>query len=488
MFIKRLTVSNFKSFQGKAEPLELNIPNGEIGSGLNIFIGENNTGKSTIFETIDFIRNGTKKSVEDIKNKENQSDEAVVEITFQGEIEQIIDNFSQPNKVSIFKKYITNHSGEQQIHFMRHTSNVKTIKLWSGENKEYKNESGIDAPVKKLFETYFVWADTNPNDQTSFGATTICGNLLKEIATNFTKTCEYESFSKKFQQVFNDDDSGLRKELIVIEKKTQAIFREQFGDASISFHFDELDISTFFKNTTIELDDGINTPMNEKGSGMQRSLALALLQVYAEELTRHPESNDITKPFFLFIDEPEICLHPKAQKKLLNTLLELSKHKQIFLASHSPYFLITEHLNKIGLFVFKNSTLNVPHITNVREGLKLFPWSPTWGEVNFIAYNLPTTDFHNELYGRLQELSKMKNISGFEDWLVSQSLQKTYKWTKEKDGEEYRPMRVTLQTFIRHKIHHLENKTMRGLSYTLEELKKSILEMIAIIKSMPYGT
>jgi hypothetical protein len=38
--------------------------------------------------------------------------------------------------------------------------------------------------------------------------------------------------------------------------------------------------------------------MEEKGSGMQRSVALALLQVYADELTKHPEEGGLKKPFF----------------------------------------------------------------------------------------------------------------------------------------------------------------------------------------------
>lgn len=92
--------------------------------------------------------------------------------------------------------------------------------------------------------------------------------------------------------------------------------------------------------------------MSEKGNGMQRAVALALLQVYAEELVRHPEGNEIEKPFYLFIDEPEICLHPKGQTKLLSALLELSKNKQIFLTTHSPYFLATPSLKDIGVFVF----------------------------------------------------------------------------------------------------------------------------------------
>ena len=63
MFIKSLKVENFKGFSNENNYLEFNIPNGnDVGSGLNIFIGENNCGKSTIFEAIDFLRNKSKKS------------------------------------------------------------------------------------------------------------------------------------------------------------------------------------------------------------------------------------------------------------------------------------------------------------------------------------------------------------------------------------------------------------------------------------------
>jgi AAA15 family ATPase/GTPase len=318
MFIKELKITNFKSFSGLTNPIVFNVPNGNVGSGLNIFVGENNTGKSTVFEAIDFVRNRTKKDEDAIKNKNNPG-HASVELKFVGEVEQVIDGFSQPNKVAVFKKYIyAGNGGEQTFKISRGTDDIKQVRMWNDEDGSFVNETGIDAPIKKLFETNFIWADTNPNDEAAFGATTICGSLLKEIASGFTETVDYEDYKTKFNQVFNDPLSGLRRDLLLIEQKVQQVFTDQFGVATISFHFDELKIDSFFKNTTINIDDGIETPMSEKGNGMQRALALALLQVYAEELTKHPENENLKKPFFLFIDEPEICLHPKGQEKLLN--------------------------------------------------------------------------------------------------------------------------------------------------------------------------
>jgi len=277
MFIKSIIIKNFKCFGNESTPIEFSLPdNQNKGSGFNILIGENNTGKSTVFEAIDFLRSGTKKEIKDIKNKNATSDDIIlVEIIFSGNVSEIIDTFSQKNKIDVFKKYIYTIDDTEYFKLCRSSEDIRAIHLWNNDLSEYKNESGIDAPLKKLFETNFVWSDTNPNDQVSFGSTTLCGNLLKEIIIKFTETDDYKNFSEEFNKTFNSDDCGLKKELKIIEKRTQEIFSEQFGSAIISFHFDELKVDSFFKNTKIEIDDGISTYVEEKGSGMQRSIALA---------------------------------------------------------------------------------------------------------------------------------------------------------------------------------------------------------------------
>jgi len=479
MFIKELKISNFKSFGDSVDPIVFSVPNGQSGSGLNIFVGENNTGKSTAFEAVDFVRNGTKKDESAIKNK-NSPAPAIVELTFVGDIEPVVQGFSQANKVAVFRRYIfPNVIGESIFKISRSTEDIKQVKLWNESDSDYVNESGIDAPIRKLFETNFIWADTNPNDEAAFGATTICGNLLKEIATGFVETEDYVDYRAKFNQVFNDPASGLRRGLLLIEEKVQKVFNEQFGAATISFHFDELKIDSFFKNTTININDGIDTPMNEKGNGMQRALALALLQVYAEELTKHPEDDNLKKPFFLFIDEPEICLHPKGQEKLFHALLEISKTKQVFLTTHSPFFLASPDLKNVGLHIFgKNGNSSIVESASVNP---LLPWSPTWGEINFKAYKLPTVEFHNELYGYLQEKNNAFTEKEFEQFLSSQGIAKTKNWTQESKGIPQTPRAISLQSFIRNKIHHPENITMQAVTYSADELRQSIEEMIGLL-------
>ena len=480
MFIKSIFLSNFKGFIGDNHRINFKTPDGTTpGSGLNIFIGENNSGKSSIFEAINFLRNGIKEDdAHRIKSKLSngrQSDgvEACVELAFCGNIHDAIICFAPENKQSVFNNAIDD---EQRLKAKRDTASCKKLYLWKNESQRYENSTGIDAPFKTLFETNFIWADTNPNDEATFGATTLCGMLLKEIAQAHITTSEYREFQDSFNSVFNNPDSELRQKIAVVEQKVQHIFTEQFGQADIHFRFDELKIDSFFKSASIFIDDGVDIPMSEKGNGMQRSVALALLQIYAEELARDEERGQ-TKPFYLFIDEPELCLHPKGQTKLLEALLEISKTKQVFLTTHSPYFLVTPYLSNVGLFIFRKE--GISNIVEDASLEKMFPWSPTWGEINFKAYKLPTVELHNELYGKLQYDSGRFNENGFEQWLQDKNIQRTKQWIRERNGVAQTPTDVTLQTFIRNHIHHPENR--QNTHYTEDELKQSIEEMIRLL-------
>jgi predicted ATPase len=479
MYIKELSIRYFKSFGDNQNTLNFGVPNGNFGSGLNIFLGENNTGKSTLFESFDFLRNKTTKKKSHIINKSFTDKNAEVEITFTGNIKSVIEEFAPDNKKAVLKERLYEDSGKETLKLNRTTFEKNPLKVWNQETHKYENVTGIDAPLKGMFETNFVWADTNPNEEAKFGTSTITGNLISGILNSFTDDEQYVNFLSQFEKTFNDENSNLKLELKKIEQKTQEVFVNQFGAGKIKFQFEQINPNNFFKNVRVYIDDGAETSMEEKGSGMQRAVALAMVQVYADILRNQSES-EIKKPLFLFIDEPEICLHPKAQEKLLNALLEISKHNQIFISTHSPYFLSTKYLKEIALFICKSDEGN-SIISNLNSD-GFFPWSPTWGEINYLAYNLETVEFHNELYGRLQEVSENWQLGQIDNYLASIGVQKSKSWTQEKNGLVHNTYDVTLMTFIRNKIHHPENVTMQEFDYTHEELKESIETMIKILK------
>lgn len=50
------------------------------------------------------------------------------------------------------------------------------------------------------------------------------------------------------------------------------------------------------------------------------------------------------RPSGIIIDEPELSLHPLAQKKLIKLIAEFAKNRQIVISTHSPYFISWEYI------------------------------------------------------------------------------------------------------------------------------------------------
>lgn len=487
MLIKSIELKNFKGFKSTNNKLDFNLPNGNPGSGLNVFIGENNCGKSTVFEALNYLKDGTRKEAKTLINKNATENEFYVELSFCGNIEETIDNYSQQNKIDVFKSLIsdgilrTKRTGSI-IETEEAQKKITKIELWDNKKEIFENKTGIDAPFKKLYDNNFIWADTNAEDEAKFGTSTICGQLLKELAETHTHSQEYKGFSNEFHKIFNNPESELRKALSEIEDKVNLNISQQFGNAKIKFSFDEIGADTFFKSTKVLVDDGIEVAMTEKGHGLQRAVALALLQVYAENISKK-EKEKTAKPFFLFIDEPEICLHPIAQSKLLNALIEISKNQQIFLTTHSPFLIKSKYLSNFGIFIFKKDDKNNHCTATDLKGI--FNRTPTWGEIVFKAYNLPNEDFHDELFGYIQSKLKLKSITHVDDHLFSQGSLRNRLWVKQNsDNSSGNQEQRTIQYFIRNKTHHPENTIMHSQEYTQSELKSSIEKMIEVVNAI----
>ena len=180
----------------------------------------------------------------------------------------------------------------------------------------------------------------------------------------------------------------------------------------------------------------------------------------------------------VLVDEPELHLHPSLQEKFTEYLKKLSEDKQVFVSTHSPYF-FKPCLNEeqIKLMVTKRRGALV--VIEDEESLNLFPWSPSWGEINYSAYDLPTVEFHNELYGYLQERENKYFVNEIESYFSQNGDIPRKEWIRKRGNKQPLVESVTLMTFVRNSIHHPENNL--NDSHTPEELRSSIEEMIKLI-------
>lgn len=259
------------------------------------------------------------------------------------------------------------------------------------------------------------------------------------------------------------DNRAIEKSLEELNNKLQ-----QFGldDSRISFidghaPFD----SAFLSQSVGSLDLGIAN----LGSGVEMIISVLFLETVAS-LSR--------ENIIILIDEPELHLHPHLQGLFVHHLRDLSKTEQTIISTHSPYFFKNcMRDDRIELLVMKTRN-NESLIKNSEVILNKFPWSPSWGEINYFAYGLPTIEFHNELYGHLQYVNRADKIKDLERIFVGRGQAKNKEWMREHDGQ-INPEDVTLMTYIRNYIHHPENQ--HNLEYTPDELKESIDVMLSCL-------
>lgn len=174
------------------------------------------------------------------------------------------------------------------------------------------------------------------------------------------------------------------------------------------------------------------------------------------------------------VEEPETSQHTNNQKILIEAFKEMSNLSgvQVLLTTHSAY--MVKQLDFDNLKVINNSNKDNEKILNVAENYLKYP---SLNEVNYLAFDEVNEEYHNELYGALQEIAideEKKNAyeKGFEKWLATKGLEQNIPYIRENVGEAQDPYDVTLPTFIRNIIHHPENTNN---SYTIKQLEKSIL-------------
>ena len=454
--------------------------------GVNYFVGNNNCGKSSVFEAIEFVKNLNGRTKDDVISQGSPGDVSVT-IEFRGDVEEAVKS----SGLSKYESYITEDGGEKIITIKR-SSREETIKqngkdkslglravqVYNDKSKQYENPTGADKTIGALYETQFIWADTNPGDISDFGATKICGRLVAVAAKDFYLSPQWTTFADVHRDTFTKGKDSLASKIKPIEEKLQTIISEQYGDTEVKFDFSLPEASSFTKSGRIKLvDHEVETDSKEKGTGMQRALALALIQVYAESITSISDDETKKKPLLFFIDEPETFLHPKAQNKLMEALEVIAKSSQIFVTTHSPYLLKNYSPDTHNLYMFSKKKPG-NQVKSSTDPAVFGASSPTWGEINYFAFNMPTVEFHNELYGFAQAQAILVNQDNekekeFDDYLESLGCTKSKVW-KRSSTFSYP---TTLQTYIRNSIHHPENKL--NDEYTTEELEQSIKDFFS---------
>lgn len=187
----------------------------------------------------------------------------------------------------------------------------------------------------------------------------------------------------------------------------------------------------------------------------------------------------------IMIDEPELSMHPKWQKRILQYFKDLFKDAdgnqkaQLFFSTHSEYVLgeaLKDQSNTL-VIVLKDNNGTIEK-NEVRTPLVL-P-TITVSEINYAAFDVPSIDYHIALYGAIQSRFNKPRILSCDQFIETQCAPYydavTHGITSSYHGTDFH----TLPTMIRNHIDHPDNP----YNYSEAQMETSIKLMRDILMNI----
>lgn len=231
---------------------------------------------------------------------------------------------------------------------------------------EEGNFLGLKTVAQGIFgDIFFIPAVKSANEELKPNGSSVFSDLYAKILNKLAESNQiYVEAKRQVIQLVSilnrtNQDGGENtdrpEELSAFERN----IAEELGNwnTSIEIEVTPPNIDDIFKvGTQIWINDGVKTDVNRKGNGLQRALIFALIKSYANIIrqeNRLPNleagNRQASDSSYFIIEEPELYLHPQAQRDLYFTLKTLSENNnQVIVTTHSNSFVdISEYKSLI---------------------------------------------------------------------------------------------------------------------------------------------
>jgi len=480
---------------------------------LTAFVGKNDIGKSTILEALDVFFNDSKGVVKIDKPDINivaaaeGDNEISISICFEDLPDRVV--IDATNETTLQAEYLLNGIGQLEI--VKRYPNAGNTKIFIRANHPVNQHcsdllSKKDTELKRILDDQEI--ECNDRTRNAVMREAIRNHHRAELQLNITdidvskndaksiweklqtylpiyslfqadrKNCDGDSevqdplkeavksilnendISELLERVAQSVDAKLREVSLRTLDKIRELNPELANTLTPSFPPSaSLKWADVFKNVSIAGDE--NIPINKRGSGVKRMILFNFFRAEAERKLLERENASI----IYAIEEPETSQHVANQRLLVRAFKTLSElqNTQILITTHSPVVVKELDFDNLRLISIINDEKNV-----IAVQPNELPY-PSLNEINFAAFSEISEEYHNELYGHIEE----------QGWLAEYKNGKPLMtYIREQNGT-CTPEQKTLSEYIRHQIHHPENH--RNVHYTPQQLEQSINDMRTFI-------
>lgn len=218
---------------------------------------------------------------------------------------------------------------------------------------ENSNFLGTKNVAKGIWgDIFFIPAVKKASDELSTKSSTVFNQLYSKVLNAMSANSEeFQNAKRQLETLVkrlnkHTEDGQINNDRPGELTQFEALLGSELTDwdAKIDVEVTPPDVDNILRvGTTVWVDDGTRTDITRKGQGLQRALIFGLVRALAKLSEQDEAGENVTrkasKSTYFILEEPELFLHPQAQRAVFESLQELSKSSQVIMCTHSSSFL-----------------------------------------------------------------------------------------------------------------------------------------------------
>ncbi|MEX5217144.1 MAG: ATP-dependent endonuclease, partial [Nitrospira sp.] len=149
--------------------------------------------------------------------------------------------------------------------------------------------------------------------------------------------------SKQMNRVGGDERVPLIAET---EKELNTLLKDLFPSCDLEIQFETPTLEVLLSGPKLYVDDGFKNAIENKGHGLQRAVIFSILRRYAQHMTA--ASDGKKRNLILAVEEPELYMHPQAQRTVRRVFRQIAEAgDQVLFSTHSSLLVDVAYFDEI---------------------------------------------------------------------------------------------------------------------------------------------